>query len=105
VSLHTPPCPCAGLSRSDPDSPSKFAEALLGREHNSKALQQFLQHGGEVLRFWALWDDRAAEFGDRHMYKLHYFVADSTVGWGAASGNGPWGAESLAGVAPIGRPA
>lgn len=36
----------AGLSRSDPDSPSKFAEALLGREHNSKSLQQFLQVRG-----------------------------------------------------------
>lgn len=30
------PAPHAGLSRSDPDSPSKFAEALLGREFNSK---------------------------------------------------------------------
>ena len=57
--------PAAGLSRADPDSPSKFAEALLGREYNSKSLQQFLQHGGEVLRFYVLWDDRQAQFGDR----------------------------------------
>ncbi|KAL4458717.1 hypothetical protein ABPG75_013582 [Micractinium tetrahymenae] len=69
----------SGLSRADPDSPSKYAEALLGREHNSKSLQQFLQHGGEVLRFWMVWDDRAAQYGDRHLLKLHYFVADSTA--------------------------
>lgn len=73
-------CHAAGLSRADPDSPSKYAEALLGREFNSKSLQQFLQHGGEVLRFWMAWDDRAAQYGDRHLLKLHYFVADSTVG-------------------------
>lgn len=37
--LLTPTTPVhllTGLSRSDPDSPSKFAEALLGREFNSK---------------------------------------------------------------------
>ena len=61
--LH-PHCP-AGLTRSDPESPSKFAEALLGKEFNSKSLQQFLQHGGEVLRFYCLWDDRQAQYGDR----------------------------------------
>ena len=77
---HTPRhCRIAGLSRSDPDSPSQYAEALLGREHNSKSLQQFLQHGGEVLRFYMLWDDRQSPFGMRTLYKLHYFVADSTV--------------------------
>ena len=57
-------CP-AGLTRSDPESPSKFAEALLGKEFNSKSLQQFLQHGGEVLRFYCLWDDRQAQYGER----------------------------------------
>jgi hypothetical protein len=74
-----PSLPALGLSRSDPDSPSSFAEALLGREHNSKSLQQFLQHGGEVLRFYMLWDNRDVQFGERHMYKLHFFVADATV--------------------------
>ena len=86
---HMVPACAAGLSRSDPDSPSQYAEALLGREHNSKSLQQFLQHGGEVLRFFAVWDDRAAPYGDRHFFKLHFFVADSTVsagGWGGRGG-------------------
>ncbi|KAL4426705.1 hypothetical protein ABPG77_004761 [Micractinium sp. CCAP 211/92] len=69
----------SGLSRADPDSPSKYAEALLGREHNNKSLQQFLQHGGEVLRFWMVWDDRAAAYGDRRLLKMHFFVADSTA--------------------------
>ncbi|KAI3436032.1 hypothetical protein D9Q98_002089 [Chlorella vulgaris] len=72
-------CKPSGLSHSDPDSPSSFAEALLGREHNSKSLQQFLQHGGEVLRFYMLWDNRVVQFGERHMYKLHFFVADATA--------------------------
>lgn len=51
---HLPYRPAPGLSRADADSPSKFAEALLGREFASKSLQQFLQHGGEVLRFYML---------------------------------------------------
>ncbi|KAI7846107.1 hypothetical protein COHA_000368 [Chlorella ohadii] len=69
----------SGLSRSDPDSPSKFAEALLGREFNSKSLQQFLEHGGEVLRFYLLWDIPAEQGGGRARFKMHYFVADSTA--------------------------
>jgi hypothetical protein len=59
------PSAASGLSRCDPDSPSKYAAALLGREYNSKSLQQFLAHGGEVLRFWMMWDDRQSEFGER----------------------------------------
>ena len=77
----------AGLSRADEDSPSKFAEALLGREFNSKSLQQFLQHGDEVLRFYMLW---TSPEGTRFRFKLHFFVADSTVGVGWGWGWG-WG--------------
>lgn len=127
-SLAAAPRPRAGLSRADPDSPSKFAEALLGREFNSKSLQQFLQHGGEVLRFWMqglsaegvrcaggraggrvmlLTCERCSRPGvlathmaalpgplaypssfthpRRRSYKLHYFVADSTVRGRAAA--------------------
>lgn len=50
----------SGLSRADPDSPSKFAEALLGKEAISKRL--VLDDAG-VLRFYSVWDDRNALYG------------------------------------------
>ena len=70
----------AGLSRADEDSPSRYAEALLGREATSKRLVGFLEHGTATLRFYALWDDRAALHGDRRPLKLHYFLATDEVG-------------------------
>lgn len=74
----------AGLSRADEDSPSKFAEALLGKEANSKSLQQFLQHGHEVLRFYLLQD--AAEGPE---------PGDRWVGAGAMQWEGKQGAAAL----------
>ena len=44
-----------------------------------QSLQQFLEHGGEVLRFYLLWDIPAEQGGGRARFKMHYFVADSTV--------------------------
>ena len=32
-----------------------------------------------MLRFFGVWDDRAALYGDRRPYRLHYFLEDSTV--------------------------
>ena len=29
-----------------------------------------------MLRFFCLWDDRQALFGDRRPYRLHYFLED-----------------------------
>lgn len=45
-----------------------------------QSLQQFLEHGDEVLRFYLLWEIPAEQGGGRARFKLHYFVADSTVG-------------------------
>ena len=33
----------------------------------------------QVLRFYCIWDDRMAMYGDRHPYRLHYFLEDDTV--------------------------
>ena len=31
-----------------------------------------------MLRFFCLWDDRQALFGDRRPYRLHYFLEDGS---------------------------
>lgn len=35
--------------------------------------------GVQVLRFYCVWDDRQALYGDRRPYRLHYFLEDDTV--------------------------
>lgn len=35
--------------------------------------------GKQVLRFYCVWDDRQALYGDRRPYRLHYFLEDDTV--------------------------
>eukprot|EP00824_Muranothrix_gubernata_P018084 TRINITY_DN36979_c0_g1_i1.p1 TRINITY_DN36979_c0_g1~~TRINITY_DN36979_c0_g1_i1.p1 ORF type:complete len:694 (-),score=158.09 TRINITY_DN36979_c0_g1_i1:27-1916(-) len=42
-------------------------------------LFRFLQNDKKVLRFYCVWDDRAAMYGDRHLYTLCYFLTDDTV--------------------------
>ena len=32
----------------------------------------------QVLRFFCVWDDRRALFGDRRPYRLHYFLEDGS---------------------------
>eukprot|EP00771_Trimastix_marina_P004197 gnl/Trimastix_PCT/944.p1 GENE.gnl/Trimastix_PCT/944~~gnl/Trimastix_PCT/944.p1 ORF type:complete len:592 (-),score=180.26 gnl/Trimastix_PCT/944:85-1860(-) len=43
------------------------------------AFRQFLSHDREVLRFYCVWDDRSASFGDVRKFVLHYFLADDTI--------------------------
>lgn len=73
----------SGLSRSDPESPTRFAEILAGRDPVSKKLQQFLAGNGAVLRFMAVWDDPAGAPGSsgpiRRPYKVLYYLEDDTV--------------------------
>jgi len=40
-----------------------------------------------VLRFYLLWDIPAEQGGGRARFKMHYFVADSTVSRLAGQGN------------------
>jgi hypothetical protein len=42
-------------------------------------LRQFLANDGHVLRFYALWDDRARAFGDLRRFVLNYYLADDTM--------------------------
>lgn len=43
------PCsPAAGLKPTDEDSPSQYAEALLGREPINRELKQFLEHSKQA---------------------------------------------------------
>ena len=42
-------------------------------------LAQFLQHDQQVLRFYGLWDDSAAEHGDKRFMTVHYFLADDSI--------------------------
>ncbi|KAF1776503.1 hypothetical protein JG687_00005106 [Phytophthora cactorum] len=57
-----------------------FMEASLGKfARPSDNLRRFLAHDREVLRFFAVWDDREKLYGIRHRYTLHFFLADNTI--------------------------
>jgi hypothetical protein len=43
------------------------------------AYAQFLKFDGEVLVFYALWDDTDALYGEKRKFMLRYFLADDTV--------------------------
>mmetsp|Transcript_14043 Transcript_14043/g.30012 ORF Transcript_14043/g.30012 Transcript_14043/m.30012 type:complete len:586 (-) Transcript_14043:836-2593(-) len=57
----------------------KFIEAKLGKATSGQDLKKFIQNDRKVLRFFCLWDDREALYGDRRPYVIHYFLADDTV--------------------------
>ncbi|XP_060785820.1 EF-hand domain-containing family member C2 [Neoarius graeffei] len=42
-------------------------------------LRQFLNHDGNVLRFYCYWDDTQSMYGDCRELILHYFLADDTI--------------------------
>ena len=42
-------------------------------------LKRFLDYDGKVLRFYAVWDDRKALFGERRKFILHFFLVDGTI--------------------------
>jgi hypothetical protein len=42
-------------------------------------LRRFLDFDGKVLRFYAVWDDRKAIFGERRKFILHYFLVDGAI--------------------------
>jgi len=64
------------------DDLTRFVEARLGKASNALCadkLKKFLDNDRKVLRFFCVWDDRTALYGDRRPYVLHYFLADDTV--------------------------
>jgi len=85
--------PLASIESSEPSStspsrsthklmhPAKlYMEASLGKPMlpSSQATQQFLTRDGQVLRFYASWDDDKM-YGERKPYILHYYLADDTI--------------------------
>lgn len=57
----------------------KFVEANLGRGHiDVRASKQFFAQDGNVLRFFAIWEDAASD-GEKHPFTLKYYLADDTV--------------------------
>ncbi|KAK9810289.1 hypothetical protein WJX72_008124 [[Myrmecia] bisecta] len=61
------------------ESLSKFFEATMGKVSGNEKLKQFMVHSRKVLRFYCVWDDRRAMYGDRRPYRLHYFLEDDSV--------------------------
>lgn len=43
------------------------------------ASRQFFQYDGQVLRFYAAWDDTASLFGDFHVFVLTFYLSDGTM--------------------------
>ncbi|NXN56833.1 EFHC2 protein, partial [Rynchops niger] len=42
-------------------------------------LKQFLEHDGQVLRFFCVWDDAESMFHDPRELVLHYYLSDDTI--------------------------
>lgn len=83
----------SGLSTLDPESPTRFAEVLLGRTFTKK-LQKFLQGNSVVLQFFAIWDDekqkqptkeylgiksKTAQCCTRRYFKILFYLEDDTL--------------------------
>jgi hypothetical protein len=52
---------------------------LLESSLQVDTLGQFLKHDRQVLRFFCVWDDSSALYGDQHEMVMHYYLADDTV--------------------------
>jgi Ca2+-binding EF-hand superfamily protein len=71
-----------GVSSVKTDDLMHWTEAMLGRPThlvNEDKLAQFLQYDRKVLRFYCLWDDTPALYGENRKFVLHYYLADDTV--------------------------
>ena len=42
-------------------------------------LRDFLDYDGMVLRYYAVWDDRQAIFGEKRKFIIHFFLVDKTI--------------------------
>ena len=64
------------------DALAAYIEAAAGAPSNALVadkLKKFLANDRKVLRFFCLWDDRAALYGERRPFVLHYYLADDSV--------------------------
>ena len=48
-------------------------------QHAEQVRRRFLELDRQVLRFYAVWDDRETLFGDRHELTLLYYLVDDTI--------------------------
>lgn len=71
------------------DDMARFTEAKLGRPSSAlgpDTRKKFLEHDGEVLRFYATWNDAMSaenngldKDGKRRVFYVHYFLADDSI--------------------------
>eukprot|EP00741_Cyanophora_paradoxa_P023424 tig00021582_g22628.t1 len=64
------------------DDLTRFMEAKLGKAAGilrEDTLEQFLKNDRKVLRFYCVWDDRNALYGEKRSFILHYYLADDTI--------------------------
>ncbi|OXB79748.1 UNVERIFIED_CONTAM: hypothetical protein H355_010216, partial [Colinus virginianus] len=69
-----------------PDDPyTKERQKILDRMNPLRpyeridTLKQFLEHDGQVLRFYCVWDDPESPFHDPRKLILHYYLSDDTI--------------------------
>jgi len=66
-----------------PDDPYTVSRIQLPHQTVTKSewdeRKRFLELDRKVLRFWCVWDDRDAMFGQLRPFILHYFLVDDTI--------------------------
>jgi len=71
-----------GMSSVKTDDLMHWTEAMLGKPTNlinDDKLAQFLKYDRKVLRFYGLWDDTPALYGEVRRFLVHYYLADDTI--------------------------
>ena len=58
---------------------SVYHTCLLQERCRMTPCAHLQRNDGKVLRFWAMWDERGALYGDRRPYVVHYYLADDTM--------------------------
>ncbi len=64
------------------DALAAYVEAAAGAPSHTLVadkLEKFLANDGKVLRFFAVWDDRGAMYGEKRPFVVHYYLADDSV--------------------------
>jgi len=57
----------------------KAAEEKMSLKVPDDRRQRFIAFNRKVLRFYCQWDDRAAIYGERRPYILHFYLEDDTI--------------------------
>lgn len=64
---------------------TRYMEASLGnaaprqRGSGGDGLSVFLKNDGKVLHYDCLWDDTSRLYGEKHHYRINYFLSDDTM--------------------------